>query len=729
MRGKAHPTNRMSCRKLSSLLVFVRVATAGAALMVVVAGLAAIPARASEECLACHAPETELTNARGKRITTAMGPLRASVHAGISCVDCHAGASEYPHDAKSAAASCLTCHPGATEHVEASVHASLGRAGASETCIACHGGHTVRKPAAAGSQLCATCHEAAVKEFRASIHGQAGLNGDRDAPGCRDCHGAAHTVLASSHADSPVNKTHLVATCAHCHADPNFMQRHRLAVARPVEAFQASVHGRALQRGNLDAADCHDCHGVHNILPLSDPRSSIAPRNVGATCAECHQQIFEVFKDSVHGEAVARGIRGAPTCVDCHGEHQILGPSDPGSPVYVTNISKLTCARCHNDLRLTSRLDLPADRVASFEDSFHGLASRAGSRTVANCASCHGVHNILPSSDARSTVHKDNLAATCGTCHPDAGKRFAIGTVHVVPTSREDNRILYYVRLFYLFLIPTVVGMMFLHHLLDWWRKAKRHLAHYRLEHTPIRMTLNERAQHLLLLASFTVLVVTGFALKYPEAFWAAPIVRWEEAFPLRGWLHRAAAVMLMAAGAYHVIYLLVSGSGRRWLRGMIPKVRDVRDAVQTVGYNLGYRHQPPTYPKFNYAEKVEYWALVWGSVIMIATGVMLWANNFMLANFPKWMLDVAGAIHFYEAILATLAIVIWHFYAVIFDPEVYPVKWTFVTGRAPEHEVREEEPEPVAAAADGGADESDGNGGPGEAEKDGSSRDPSSSA
>jgi hypothetical protein len=85
----------------------------------------------------------------------------------------------------------------------------------------------------------------------------------------------------------------------------------------------------------------------------------------------------------------------------------------------------------------------------------------------------------------------------------------------------------------------------------------------------------------------------------------------------------------------------------------------------------------------------------------MAVTGVALWAHNLMLEYYPKWVMDVATAIHYYEAILATLAIVVWHFYAVIFDPDVYPLKWTVLTGRAPAHEVREEETEPASAAVE----------------------------
>jgi formate dehydrogenase gamma subunit len=241
---------------------------------------------------------------------------------------------------------------------------------------------------------------------------------------------------------------------------------------------------------------------------------------------------------------------------------------------------------------------------------------------------------------------------------------------------------------------------MLLHNLLDWLRKVRRHVARYRLLQTPLRFTLSERVQHALLLISFITLVITGFMLKFPESFWAAPLVRWENGLPLRGFVHRIAGVVLIGAGFYHLLYLIFTPEGRRELRAMLPKVRDMREAVETVGYNLGYRRESPLYAKFNYAEKLEYWALVWGTVVMALTGIFLWAHNFVLEYLSKVWLDIATAVHYYEAILATLAIVIWHFYAVIFDPDVYPLKWTFVCGRAPEHEVREEEEEAAPQAA-----------------------------
>ena len=655
--------------------------------------------RASDDCLSCHGPSTGLTNSQGKPSTVKAEALAHSVHKDVRCVDCHAGAAKSPHTAKSASASCLACHGEVAGELVASAHAALGKPDSSETCMACHGNaHEIVDPATRGTAFCATCHADEVKQFAPSIHGRARGQGNTDAPSCGDCHGATHKVVEASAAESPVNGKNLPSTCGRCHSDPKLVQKYMFTAARPVEAYEASVHARAIREGKK-AAVCNDCHGTHDILPPSDPHSPISKRKVASTCGNCHKQVFAQFKDSLHARAVAAGITEAPTCTDCHGEHSILAPSDPNSPVYVTNVSTVTCSRCHGDTRLEARFNLPPGRVTSYENSYHGLASKAGSQTVANCASCHGVHDILPSSDPRSTIAKANLAATCGKCHPDAGKTFALGTVHTIPAA-SANPWLRYVRLFYLFTIPATLGFMVLHNLLDWLRKLRRHIAKYRSLTTPLRLTLNERFQHGILLVSFMLLVITGFALKFPESFWAEPIVRWEKDFPLRGLVHRIAGVVLIAAGFYHLIYLFLTETGWKELRAMLPKFRDAREAIETVGYNLGYRRELPLYRKFNYAEKVEYWALVWGTAVMGITGVLLWAHNFVLEYLSKVWLDIATAIHYYEAILATLAIVIWHFYAVIFDPEVYPLKWTLINGRAPEHEVRMEDEEAETAAA-----------------------------
>jgi formate dehydrogenase gamma subunit len=649
-------------------------------------------AQSASDCLVCHGSSTGLKNSQGKSITINRAAHMKGPHADLGCLDCHAGAAAQTHNSRTASASCTTCHSDSAKVLASGAHAALGNPNDPQTCITCHGTNNVTK-AVAGPQFCATCHATEVEQYRKSVHGRAYDHGNGDVPSCQSCHGSAHAALPAADPRSPVSKEHLPDTCGSCHSDPKLAAKYMFAEVLPVQAYRQGVHGRAVERGNQNAATCNDCHGTHDILPASDPHSKIWRQNVASTCGKCHSEVFKTYAQSIHGQAVAKGVLQAATCTDCHSEHRILAPGDPGSPVYMANVSQEACSRCHADTQLMAGFNLPQDRVPTYEDSYHGLAAHEGRQTVANCASCHGVHNIYPSSDPRSTVNRANLSKTCGQCHTDAGSRFAIGPVHAFSSTTTGGRLLDYVKIFYFIVIPVTLGLMLLHNLIDWRRKARAALAQYRQHPGQIRLALSERAQHGVLVVSFIVLVITGFALKFPHAFWVAPMVRWEHHHAVRGWIHRIAGVVLIGASVYHIVYLALKKSGRRWLKDMVPDLRDAKEAIQTVEYNLGRRDQLPRYRRFNYAEKAEYWALVWGTAVMAVTGVLLWLNDWILAHLPHpaSILAISTAIHYYEAILATAAIVIWHFYAVIFDPDVYPLKWTFLTGRAPEHEVREQ--------------------------------------
>jgi cytochrome b subunit of formate dehydrogenase len=198
------------------------------------------------------------------------------------------------------------------------------------------------------------------------------------------------------------------------------------------------------------------------------------------------------------------------------------------------------------------------------------------------------------------------------------------------------------------------------------------------------------RWQHGLIMLSFPVLVYTGFALTYPESWWARPLLAWESRLGLRGLLHRLAAVVLLVAIGWHLAHLATSATLRRCLRGLLWSRRDPRDAVAMLAWAVGRRPTPPRPGKFSYVEKAEYWAFMWGTVLMAATGFVLWFENAALRYLPKWVTDVATALHFYEAVLATLAILVWHLYWVIFDPAVYPMDSAWWTGRSPAARVAE---------------------------------------
>jgi cytochrome b subunit of formate dehydrogenase len=205
-----------------------------------------------------------------------------------------------------------------------------------------------------------------------------------------------------------------------------------------------------------------------------------------------------------------------------------------------------------------------------------------------------------------------------------------------------------------------------------------------------LRMTLNERFQHINLFINFTILVITGFALKYPEAFWASPITDVPMGMTFRGFLHRLCGVATVTLGGYHILYCMFTERGRGIIKDMIPGLKDAKDLWETLKNNL-FVNRPAKEIKmgrFNFREKFEYLGLIWGTIVMTVTGFILWFKTEWLFYFPMWTYDVARAIHFYEAILATLTIIVWHFYSVVFNPDVYPMNWAWITGQMTEHEM-----------------------------------------
>jgi len=525
---------------------------------------------------------------------------------------------------------------------------------------------------------------------------------------CTSCHDQGQKVAKSAHAG---------VACTTCHLKHDSYP-HPEGVPKPActgchtnqaTDYEKGVHGQAVKKGNAGAPDCALCHGsAHELL---SPKSQAFRTAVPETCNMCHSEVVEQYRASVHGQALAKGIPQAPLCTDCHGEHAILAPSNANSPVAATHVRE-TCGNCHGNVQLSRRFGIPSDRLVTFDASFHGLAAKSGNQTVANCASCHGVHNILPSADPKSTINAKHLPQTCGKCHQGAGQRFAITPVHVIEGRTEPSAVRW-TRQFYLVLIPLTLGFMLMHNFGDWVRKLYKLRAgpamrpHVEIDqYTPeVRMLGFERVQHIVLVVSFVTLVWTGFALKYPDQWWARPLLVWEGARSMRSLIHRIAAVVFIAVSVTHLISLIVSRKLRDHWKEMWPKASDATEALANLSYNVGVRSVPPGRSAHSYIEKAEYWAVVWGAIVMAGSGIMLWANNLMLKLLPKTWLDVATTVHFYEAVLATLAIVVWHFYSVIFDPDVYPMDTAWYAGvSVKKHEVQkstqpsEEEKEVEAA-------------------------------
>ncbi len=684
---------------------------AGLILLLVLAASFALAATASakpptdEDCLACHSEPT------GKEKRAPQKALAASVHgeAGASCVDCHADlakAKEFPHG-KPKAVSCASCHEGMAE--KHAFHPMMEADPEAIACQDCHGGHGVVRVAdpaspvsgASVGKVCATCHETEVDLYTKSAHGIAATAKVKEAPACLTCH-KTRLVSTPDGAPAAAAKQAQEKLCLSCHLDSAEVRARVSPSAGFIAKYEESVHGKALLGGNEKAANCVDCHGAHTVRKKTAEGTGPTPLDIEKICARCHGKIDEVFTKSAHGKALAKGVREAPTCTTCHGEHNILKANDPSSPVAAANVAQRVCTPCHSSLRLSEKFDLKSDAFKTFEESFHGLAVKGGQANVANCASCHGSHEILPSSDPASRIHKDNLVATCGRCHPGAGARFAQGKIHVDASSKTDEPLLWWIGFIYAGLIVGTIGGMAAHNILDFVKKS-RHQHHVRrglVEVEPpqnrlyLRMTLEERLQHGALALSFIVLVITGFMLRYPDSWWVAGLRNLSSStFEARSWIHRIAAIVMCLASAYHLYYIAFTARGRQLVKDLWFRLKDARDLFDMLRYNLGLTPVKPKLDRFSYIEKAEYWALIWGTIVMAGTGFAMWLDNSFMNVFGKLGYDVARSIHYYEAILATLAIIVWHFYFVMFNPETYPLNTAFWTGHLTHKEMEEEHP------------------------------------
>jgi len=250
------------------------------------------------------------------------------------------------------------------------------------------------------------------------------------------------------------------------------------------------------------------------------------------------------------------------------------------------------------------------------------------------------------------------------------------------------------VKWIYISLIVVVIGGMFLHNTVIYIRRARTKYLHEKEENFIVRMTKNEVWQHVLLTVSFILLVITGFALKWPDAGWAQLLTSLGMTEAVRGTIHRIAAVILIVLSAYHLYYLVFTKRGREELRELMVRMRDIGDFVDAMKYYFGKKATPPSYGHYDYTQKAEYWALIWGTAVMAITGLILWFPTILGENTPQWLIKVSETIHYYEAILATLAIIIWHFFFTIFHPDTYPMDMSWLHGRMTIEEWRHKHPD-----------------------------------
>ena len=625
----------------------------------VLGGAPRVAAIDNEDCFVCHSERTlAVTNAAGHAVSlfVEQEKFSASIHAKNLCTSCHSDITEVPHPDR-----------------------------------------FVAKPVS-----CAQCHRVEADIYRNSDHGKAVHQGVQEAASCKDCHGNNHYLVNHRDPTSPVYRMNQPATCGRCHGNAAEMERFHLRQRSPVVSYEKSVHGLALQqKKELNAAVCTDCHGSHDLHKSTNPASKLYWQKVPDTCGKCHENVEGTYLRSIHGKSVKAGVRDAPVCTDCHGEHSITAVKLAASRVSPANIPE-TCGQCHAAERIVTQYRLPPNVFATYVQSFHGLALQGGNLTAANCASCHGIHDILPASDPQSSVSPLNLPQTCGKCHPGIGTRLGAEffRIHAPPGAAAGKPwIVNFISRLYIGLIALTIGGMAMFVLLDYLRKARVHVRAVNADaHAELRLGSLARAQHFVLMALFFLLAYTGFVHKFPDAVWSWPFRALSSGSSLRGMIHRVCGWTFAAFFVAHLVGLFGTRRGRDQVRALWFVWDDLKDGLAQLAFNVGLRRTPPPHRRWNYAEKAEYWALVWGSLVMIVTGAMLIFTETVLRLLPKVWHDVAQVIHYYEAVLATLAILVWHLYWVIFDPGEYPMNPSWLIGKKAAH--RPDAPPSSAPAA-----------------------------
>ena len=329
--------------------------------------LARVPSAAvaqdNDTCLMCHGDESMFAGMENAELLVVdQETYQASAHgeAGLACVDCHqdlVGFEDFPH----------------AEDLQ--------------------------------PVDCSMCHDEQAAQHNRSLHGQAAARGDELAPSCADCHGR-HDIITHTDPESPTNVMNIPFLCGECHHEGTPVSRtHDIPQDQILENYSLSIHGEGLFRQGLTVtAVCTSCHTSHEILPHTDPQSSIHRDNVARTCTQCHAQIERVHRKVIEGRLWEEEPHMIPACVECHSPHKIR------RVFYEAGAANRDCLRCHSDPDLT--MEKEGKIIPLFVDE---QAYNASSHSGTTCAQCH---TEVTSSLVRA-CETITLEVDCSICHPE----------------------------------------------------------------------------------------------------------------------------------------------------------------------------------------------------------------------------------------------------------------------------------------------------------------------
>lgn len=556
---------------------------------------------------------------------------------GAECTDCHdiVPASSPAH--AQAGVACLDCHTDMPLE-----HAETGQA------------------PLPGDESCAGCHRKAHREVGRSAH--------KDEASCVSCHGDAHSIHLVADRASAVSPINQIENCGACHDD-----------AEIIEGFIASVHGRGLLRSGLNVApSCSSCHGAHDILPSDDEKASTAHANAPEMCGTCHSGVLDQWRDgSAHGLAWQEGDTDAPVCTTCHSSHGIVDPAMAEARL----ASAENCGECHGEY------------LTTFRDSFHGKAGALGFTEGAACVNCHTPHQNLAASDPRSSVHPDNLVATCSACHEGVTASFVQFEPHNDPSDPDDNFAVYVIYVFMMALLIGVFAFFGIHDILWLQRSLIGSLRGEFRDHSSTNGPYVRRFPkkyiwlHVVIIVTFLLLALTGLPLKFHESAWAQTLINILGGVDSSTFIHRLAGLGTFGYALFHLGDIFVRWAVRRergmfWgANSLVPRPKDVADLFANLRYFL-YMGQRPDSDRWNYIEKFDYLAVFWGVMIIGLSGLMLWFPAVFARVLPGWAINAAYVVHSDEALLATGFIFVFHFFHTHLRPESFPMDTVIFTGK-----------------------------------------------
>ena len=565
-------------------------------------------------------------------------------------------------------------------------------------CVSCHEDSPVSSPEH-GKLPCTDCHEGiATVPAPGEPHAETVVTEDCDA-----CHARVARKLGKSvHAkDTPCQSCH---GDAHKVIDPESLES-PLAPVNQIrtcgecheevrDGYLSSVHARGLLASGLKSApSCTDCHGDHLMAPSDDERSKTSHEKVPNTCGSCHTGILRVWTaQNAHGKAWQEHNSDGPVCTTCHSAHSIHDPTTRDVRLGLPQ----ECGNCHDE------------RYSSYRGSFHGQATDLGFEAGAICSDCHTPHANLPASDPRSSVHPDHLAETCGRCHPNTGTAFLTFDPHSDPTDRERGPEVYYVWLFMTAMLLGVFGIFGLHDAL-WLQRSLIGMLRGEFKSRPTSAGPHIRRfrkpyiwTHVVIVTTFLLLAATGLPLKFHDAAWAQTLIDLFGGLGVARVIHRLAAVATFGYALYHLSDILRKTFRKSW-RGLywgpdslVPQPQDGVELLQNLRYFF-YRGPRPSGGRWAYWEKFDYMAVFWGIPVIGLSGLMVWFPDFFTHFLPGWTLNAAYIVHSDEALLATGFIFVFHFFHTHLRPESFPLDPVIFTGRIPLERLKEERPHEYA--------------------------------